>query len=69
MSADELRARILAADEAGTDPFNDVVQLMKIDPIFDIGMSILIRTTMAVIEHQQLRTATMTALRYEALAA
>lgn len=64
-----LRLRIIETDAAGGDPFYDVLALMKIDPVFDIGISTLLRTTMDVIEHKQRRTATIEAIRYEAMAA
>lgn len=59
----KLRQRILETDKAGGDPFDDVVQLMKIDPVFDIGIAALIRTTMDIVQHSQRRTATIEAIR------
>jgi hypothetical protein len=69
MSIDELRARILAADETGADPFEDVIALMRIDPVFDIGISALIKTTMEIVEHAQRRTATIEAMRLQVVTA
>lgn len=69
MSIDELRARILAADETGADPFEDVVQLMRLDPVFDIGISALIKTTMEIVEHSRRRTATIEAMRLQVVTA
>jgi hypothetical protein len=69
MSTEELRARIIATDEAGGDPFDDVVALMKIDRTFDIGIAALIKTTIDVVQHAQRRTATIEAMRVEAMAA
>jgi hypothetical protein len=64
-----LRARILEADETGADPFEAVVKLMAVDKVFDIGIAALIRTTMDIVEHSRRRTATIEAMRYEAIAA
>lgn len=64
-----LRLRILATDEAGGDPFEDVVKLMKTDRCFDIGIAALINVTIDVVKSQRKRTATIEAIRYEAIAA
>lgn len=69
LHAAEVRSRILATDAAGGDPFYDVLELMRADPIYDIGISTLLKTTIDIVEHQQRKTATMEAMRYEALAA
>lgn len=69
MSTEELRARIIATDEAGGDPFVDVVALMRVDKTFDIGIAALIKTTIDVVQHSQRRTATIEAMRVEAMAA
>jgi hypothetical protein len=69
MSIEELRARILETDTAGGDAFYDVLELMKRDPIFDIGISILLKTTIDIVEHSQRRTAVMSELRIEAITA
>jgi hypothetical protein len=69
MSAEELRARIIATDKAGGDPYTDVLELMQIDESFDIGICILLETTMEIIQHRQRRTQTIEAIRYEAMAA
>lgn len=67
--AEALRARILEADAAGRDPFDAVIALMAIDPVFDIGIAALLRTTIDIVQHSQRRTATIEAIRYEAMAA
>lgn len=69
LHAHELRANVLAADEAGRDPFDEVVELMHCDPVFDIGIAALLRTTIDIVQHSQRRTAVMSAMRVEAMAA
>lgn len=69
LHANEIRARIVANDKAGKDTWQDVIELMTIDPAFDIGIAKLIQTTIDVVEHGQQRTATIEAIRYQAIAA
>lgn len=69
MTTEELRARILEADETGADPFDDVVALMRQDKVFDIGIAALIRTTIDIVKHDQRRTATIEAMRIQAVTA
>lgn len=64
-----LRARILDADQAGRDAFEDVIALMRLDPVFDIGISMLIKTTIEIVEHGKRRTATIEAMRIQAVTA
>ncbi len=69
LHANEIRARIVATDKAGGDPYNDILELMRIDTSFDIGICILLKTTIDIVQHQQKRTAVMDAIRYDAIAA
>lgn len=64
-----LRASILEAAAAGRDPFDAVVRLMALDPIFDIGIAALINTTIDIVQHSQRRTATIEAMRVAPLTA
>lgn len=69
LHARELRSNILAADKAGNDPFDAVVRLMAVDASYDIGIAALINVTIDVVKHEQKRTAVLSAMRVDAIAA
>ena len=71
MTADELRARIIAADAAGDLRLVGALadQLMANDPATNIAVCSILELTMWAIESQRQRTATIEAIRYEAMAA